>query len=37
VAGIALARTFILAITMTALSLVAFRSKPRVLAAVGAP
>jgi putative peptidoglycan lipid II flippase len=37
VAGIALARTFILAITMGALSFAAFRSKPSVLAAVGAP
>jgi putative peptidoglycan lipid II flippase len=37
VAGIALARTFILAITMAGMSAAAFRSRPRVLAAAGAP
>jgi peptidoglycan biosynthesis protein MviN/MurJ (putative lipid II flippase) len=37
VAGIALARTLILAVTAAALSLAVFRNKPRVLVAVGAP
>jgi peptidoglycan biosynthesis protein MviN/MurJ (putative lipid II flippase) len=36
VAGVALARAFILAIIMAALSFAVFQSKPRVLAAVGA-